>query len=113
MYALNLNLDNRILSATYDRFAPPEQPRVETLPDGNVSDYLFVNGEYVYDPIPVPQPPAEDCTVKENISKGEYFMLNGKLYLATAAIPKGTKAVVRSNCEKTDMVSVLNTLQEV
>ncbi len=61
--ALNLDSDNRILSATYDQYAPASQPRVDTLPDGNISDYLYVNGEYVYDPVPPepePQPTADE-----------------------------------------------------
>lgn len=64
--ALNLNAQNRILSAwrvlpngNYDGM-----PIVDTLPDGNIVDYLYVNGEYIYDPIPVvevePQPSQLD-----------------------------------------------------
>ena len=60
IYALNNDSNNRILSATYDQFAPPEQPRVDTLPDGDVSDYLYVNGAYVYDPLPKPPEPIPD-----------------------------------------------------
>jgi hypothetical protein len=26
---------------------------VESLPEGNLSDYKYINGEYVYDPEPV------------------------------------------------------------
>ena len=65
MYALNLNSDNRILSATFDEFAPPSQPRVEQLPDGNISDYLYVNDDYVYDPLPVPPTPTPEPTADE------------------------------------------------
>lgn len=54
MYALNLGEDNRILSATEDRFGSPNQPRVETLPKGNLPDYLYVDGEYIYNPVPQP-----------------------------------------------------------
>lgn len=59
IYALNLADDGRILSVTLDRFAPPEQPRVETLPDGDVTEYRYVDGEYVYDPLPEPEQPEE------------------------------------------------------
>ena len=57
LYALNIDDDGRILSATYDQYAPPEQPRVTELPDGNLPDYKYVDGEYVYDPLPQPEPP--------------------------------------------------------
>ena len=60
MYALNLAPDNRILSATFAEFAAPGQPIVDALPDGNISDYLYIGGEYVYDPLPAPEPPAPE-----------------------------------------------------
>lgn len=56
MYALNLDDKNRILSITFDKYAPIHQPRVEKLPEGNVCDYLFVDGEYIYNPLPVVEP---------------------------------------------------------
>ena len=52
MYALNLGDDSRVLSVTYDKFAPEGYPRVDELPDGNVSDYLYVDGQFIYDPLP-------------------------------------------------------------
>lgn len=54
-YALNLADNGRILSVTYEEYAPADAVLVDELPEGNVADYLFVNGEYVYDPIPVPE----------------------------------------------------------
>lgn len=65
IYALNLADDRRILSVTYDRFAPPEQPRVETLPVGDVTDYLYIDGEYIYDPLPISDPPDPQPTLEE------------------------------------------------
>lgn len=54
MYALNLNEENRILSAcvvlpngNYDGM-----PIVDSLPDGDIADYLYIDGEYVYNPLP-------------------------------------------------------------
>lgn len=56
--ALSLAEDNRILSAwkvlpsgKYDGM-----PIVDTLPEGDITDYLYVNEEYVYDPQPRPEP---------------------------------------------------------
>ena len=65
IYALNLGKDHRILSATYDQYAPTSQPRVEELPSGNIADYLYVSGEYVYDPLPVPPEPTPEPTADE------------------------------------------------
>lgn len=63
MYALNLNADNRILSACVVLPSTPgTMPRVNTLPDGNVTDYRYEGGEYIYDPIPEPEPPEPEPT---------------------------------------------------
>lgn len=55
-YALNLDADGRILSATYESYAVPDMPIVDTLPDNDITDYKYINNEYVYDPQPEPQP---------------------------------------------------------
>lgn len=55
--ALNLAEDGRILSCTYDEYAPENQPRVTQIPDDNIADYKYVDGEYVYDPLPAPPEP--------------------------------------------------------
>lgn len=71
MIALNLNSDNRILSAckvlsngNYDGM-----PIVDTLPEGNLPDYLYINGEYIYDPLPKPEQPEpiEEPTVWDEL----------------------------------------------
>ena len=67
LYALNLKEDGRILSATADQYGAPGQPRVETLPEGDISDYRYEGGEYVYDPLPALGPPAEVPTVEADI----------------------------------------------
>ena len=53
-YALNLAEDNRILSAckvlsngNYDGM-----PIVDTLPEGNLPDYQYIDGEFIYNPLP-------------------------------------------------------------
>ena len=52
-YALNLSSDNRILSVTYEQFASENMPIVESIPEGDPYDYLYIDGEYIYDPLPV------------------------------------------------------------
>ena len=50
MYALNINNEtNRILSATFSKYATNDAIIVDTLPDDNITDYLYINGKYVYD----------------------------------------------------------------
>lgn len=55
MYALNLADDGRILSATYPQYAPEDAVIVEALPEGNIVDYLYVDGQYVHEPLPKPK----------------------------------------------------------
>ena len=54
MYALNLDKDNRIHSAW--KVLPngnyEGMPIVDTLPEGNLPDYQYINGEYIYNPLP-------------------------------------------------------------
>lgn len=54
-YALNLGEDGRVLSATFEKYAAEYMPLVDTLPDGDVSDYIYQNGEYIYNPLPEPE----------------------------------------------------------
>ena len=55
MYALSLAKDGRILHATLSKYAPSGATLVASLPDGDIADYLYVDGEYIYDPLPVPE----------------------------------------------------------
>ena len=57
IYALDLDPEtNRIISVTYDQYAIPEQPRVNELPEGDIVNYLYIDGEFIYDPLPEPEP---------------------------------------------------------
>ena len=63
-YALNVDRNNgRILSATFPEYAPETSPQVESLPDGDISDYRYVEGEYVYDPLPKESEPIDEVTL--------------------------------------------------
>ena len=65
-YALNLAEDNRILSATFPQYAPKDAVVVDTLPDGNVAEYLYINGEYIYEALPEPEEPEEQPTAQDD-----------------------------------------------
>ena len=106
MYALNLDSDNRILSVTFDKFAPQSQPRVDALPDGDVTDYLYVNNEYVYDPLPEPEPDKPTAPAKMN--PGEYFAIDNIIYKATTTIPCGDVVIPGTNCTVVNMADELN-----
>ena len=94
--ALCLYEDNRIHSAwkvlpdgNYDGM-----PIVDTLPEGNLPDYLYVNGAYVYDPLPVP---SYLPVANRNLMKGEYITVDGVMYKATANIPNGASIITGQN----------------
>lgn len=90
MYALNLSEDNRILSVCVvlpieyvDEEGNPTNeengipvydivdgkyhgmPVVETLPEGDITDYLYVDGKYIYNPLPEPEPTPTEPTADE------------------------------------------------
>lgn len=55
-YGLVLDENNRIIDAPVQRYASVDAIIVDELPDGDFRDYLYVNGEYVYDQLPRPEP---------------------------------------------------------
>ena len=65
-YGLVLDEDNRIMDAPVQRYAPEDAGIVDTLPDGDITDYLYVNSKYVYDPLPRPEPEPDDTPTLEN-----------------------------------------------
>lgn len=106
-YALNLADGGRILSVTYEQYAAPGQPIVDTLPEGNANDYLYVNGEFAYDPMPVPD---TALAAETNIPAGKYFMAGGKMYFSTTYIPAGDTIKPGTNCTQTNLTAALNAL---
>ena len=67
-YALNLADDKRILSATYEEYATDGMPIVEALPEGNIADYLYIDGAYIYEPLPEPEPVEPEPTAEEMLN---------------------------------------------
>lgn len=67
--ALNLAEDSRILSAW--KILPngnyEGMPIVDTLPEGSLPDYLYIEGKYVYDPLPKPEPPEPELSVWDEL----------------------------------------------
>ena len=65
MYSLNLYTDNRVLSACVCLDCFEYINIVETLPEGDISDYKYIDGKYVYDPLPKPEPQPEEPTTDD------------------------------------------------
>lgn len=66
-YGLILNENSRIVSAVAQRYAPENAIIVDNLPEGNPHDYLCIDGEYVHDPLPIPDDPDPQPTHEERI----------------------------------------------
>ena len=49
-YALNLDGDGRVLSATFAKYASENAVEVDELPEGDVNGFLFVGGKLVSSP---------------------------------------------------------------
>lgn len=70
-YALNLAEDKRILSAW--KVLPNGNyngmPTVKELPDGDISEYRYIDGQYIHDPLPKPEPvePVEEPSVWDEL----------------------------------------------
>lgn len=65
MFALNLAEDGRVLAVTYEEYATEEMPLVDSIPEGNVSDYRYVDGKFVSDPLPKPEQPEDEATTDD------------------------------------------------
>lgn len=74
-YVLNIDPEtNRVLSAGIMPHPPADALMVDTLPDGDLLDYLYINGEYVYDPLPEPEPVEPKPTNSQRLEALEQQM---------------------------------------
>ena len=68
--ALRLAADGRVLAAYRSNRTDEGAvivPR-DALPDGDVSQYRYEGGAFVYDPLPEPEPEPEEPTAQERIA---------------------------------------------
>ena len=65
MHSLNLSEDKRILSACVCLDGFEYENIVDELPEPDVTDYKYIDGEYVYDPLPKPEPIEPEPTSEE------------------------------------------------
>ena len=52
MYVLNLGQDGRVLSAAIQETAPCGAVVTAELPEGDITQYRYVEGAFVHDPLP-------------------------------------------------------------
>ena len=66
-FSLNLADDGRVLSATFEKYAPDGSVLVDELPEGNLADYRWQDGVFIYDPLPEPEPVTEEPTQLDRV----------------------------------------------
>lgn len=71
MYALKLDSDNRILSATFEQFAEEGDVIVDTLPEGDIHDYKYIDGGYIHDPAPTEPAIEQNDETEQRLSACE------------------------------------------
>lgn len=70
-YALTINVDKRIQLAsivlTNGNYGG--MPIVDTLPEGDITEYRYIDGQYIHDPLPKPEPvePVEEPSVWDEL----------------------------------------------
>lgn len=73
MIALNLSSENRILSAckVLPKGIYTNMPIIETLPEGNIYDYQYINNEFIYNPLPkeeIKEAPSQNDLIEAQIT---------------------------------------------
>ena len=70
---ITINDNKRILRATYDKYDQEGDISVDALPTGatetekDITNYLYVNGESIYDPLPQPEPPVPSGETTDDV----------------------------------------------
>lgn len=74
LYSLKLDTDSRVLSACVCLEGKQYENVVDALPEGDITDYKFIDGEFIHEPQPqeviIPEP-----TIEERLSAVEDVML--------------------------------------
>ena len=83
-YGLVLDENNRIIDVPVQRYAPADAIIVDKLPDGDFHDYLYIDGKYVYDPLPEPEQPEPAPSLETRVATVE-----ADVDALTTAIEKG------------------------
>lgn len=64
---IDVGPDNRITGVLYPKFADHGDTVVDKLPDGDPLDYKYVDGQFVYDPLPKPPAPEPELPISEQL----------------------------------------------
>lgn len=109
-YALNLAEGGRILSATFAKYNP-NGVLVDKLPEGNIADYLYKDGQYVYSPVPVAEPTVEEqiTALKSELSSTDYKIIKcSEAQLVGEELPYD---IVALHAERQEIRNKINALE--
>lgn len=112
-YALNLADDGRILSATYEEYATEVMLIVDALPEGSITDYRYVDGVYIYDPIPEPGPSVEEqiAELKAQLTATDYKVIKcSEAQMAGEPLPYNIVALHAERQALRDQINALEAL---
>ena len=71
MFSLNLDADGRVLSATLEKFCP-SGVLVESLPDGDLYEYLYADGAFVHSPLAPTNSAAQPQSLESRVENLEH-----------------------------------------
>ena len=66
-YAIELAEDNRVVFVTYESYATKKMQIVDVIPEGDITEYRYENGEFIHDPLPQEETEEEEPTVEDDI----------------------------------------------
>ena len=95
-YALNLADDGRVLSATFEEYAPADAALVDELPTGNIYEFRYVDGIFVKDPVAVDQKELAERRIQElkkNLADTDYNIL--KIVEGAATLDEMADVIVK------------------
>lgn len=82
-FAFLVGDDGRMSCPTFEEYAPPGAILVDKLPPGDYNDFRYIDGQYIYDPLPEPEQPESETPNNEAATWDEL----------AAAIREGVNAV--------------------
>lgn len=108
MYLILLDDNNRIVAArdyTPGEDIPDGHIPTNSLPPGDMHDYRYEDGEFVYDPIPAP---VVYVTADRRYNVGDLIEDNGEMFEVISIILAGSKLIPGSNIKQITLEEYIN-----
>ena len=106
-YVLNIADDGRIVCVSKQAFVPENAIIVEEIPNGNVTDYLYQDGKYIYSPIVVDNIEEVRADKLAEISQACSETITAGIDVET------TQGIEHFSLEETDQINLNAALQAI